>query len=703
MKDSLQVIPAQQQGTVAGYESAIPVESTNVSSSGFPIKKLLLKLKKYWWIPVLSVLVCGGIGAGFVWTMPPTYISRAAMWETEKFHLPGGALFSEDGQNGMGTHVEMLKSGKMAEMAYARLKSTSTNGIPLDKAGKPPQLRINVNVVARSSVIVVDATSPDAQYSQNYLNALLDEFLSYRKNVRKSVSGETLSSISELVLKLERELKAAQDALTTFEQTNNLAVIQEESAAMGGYLTKLKLQISDLKLEAELLDATVSDQEAARKSNTVAFTSTDFSSSVPQLTALKDLQILKMERDRLGKKLKPKHPKLIKLDNDIDRAQRLIDVYRAQNLEQLGSSRQALEKKIASVKASIAEWETKVGQATERVAQADHLKLSVSRAQSIYDRYVSMLQNVDISRNLDQETLAILENASPASRVYQQEKATATKSIFGGLALGFGIIGLLAWRDDKITSSAEIFQKLNTPIVGQVPEVTKGKHEPTLALIAPNDQRHIYAEAYRNLRSALLFQALEGDRPKIILITSSVPGEGKSTVAANLATTMALGGSRVLLIDADLRRGRLHKILQAQSDPGLAEVLSKKAVADHVIQSTNLPNLSFIGRGSEGTNPSDLFLSEATPQLLDYLRTKFDHIIIDTCPVFAADDATTLAPLVDGALFVVRGKQTQAGMAREALDLLHQRQTKILGVVFNGVDSTARTHYYYRYPQYYSK
>ena len=700
MNDNLQVIPPQQPGPISGYDTAIPVESYNVPPSGFRLDKFLTALRRLWWVPLLTIILAAGTGVGIILIIPPTYVSRAALWETEKFHLPGGALFSDDGQNGLGTHIEMLKSSKMAELAYARLKTQGTNAIPLDKDGKPLKLKIDVASSPKSSVIVLDVTSPNAQYSQSYLDALIEEFLDYRKNVRKSVAGETLSSISDQVLRLERDLKADQDALTAFERTNNLTVLQEESTAMGSYLTKLKLQISDLKLEAELLEASVMDQETARKSNTVALASLESGNS-SALTAMKDLQLLKMERDRLAKKLRPKHPKLIKLDNDIDRSQKMIDVFRAQSLEQLTNSRQSLQKKIASVEASIKEWEPKVGEATSRIAEADHLKLGISRAQSLYDRFVGLLQNVDISRNIDQETLSILENASPAARTYKKEQMAGAISMIGGLGLGMGIVLLVGFRDDKLTSSTDIFQQLNTPIVGQLPELLKAKDEKTLALIAPNDQRHIYAESYRNLRSALLFQFSEGERPKIILITSSVPSEGKSTVAANLATTMALGGSRVLLIDADLRKGKLHTLLQAQADPGLAELLSKKAVADRVIQSTNLPNLSFMGRGAQGLNPSDLFLSDAMPELLKHLRSKFDHIIIDTCPIFAADDATTLAPLVDGTLFVVRGKNTQAGMAREALELLHQRQTRILGIVFNGVDATSRSNYYYRYPQYY--
>jgi len=687
-----------------GYDPAIPVESLNTPTPSFRVSKFLSTLQKYWWIPVITLILCIGAGIGVFFMIPPTYVSKAALWETEKFRLPEGTGFTEDVQTALGTHVQLIKSSRMSQLAFARLKSQGTNSIPHDKEGRPLQVKVTADVVEKASVIVVGVESSDPDYSRNYLNALVEEFLTYRKNVRKSVSGETLSSISDLVTKLERDLRVNQEAFNDFQKTNNLAVLQEESSTMGSYLTKLKLQISDLKLESDLIDASIADLEAAKRSNSITTVSASSGNEVSsgQLTAIRDIQVLKLEQDRLKKKLRPQHPKMIKLANDIERAQKTIDVLRNQNLDQLTIAKQSLQKKISSVQTAIKEWDVKVTEATARVAEAERLKTGVSQAQTLYNRFAGLLQNVDASRNIDQETLSVLENASSSERIFKKEKNLAIGTLLLGLALGGGIILLITLRDDKISTSTEVLQQLNTAIVGQLPEISKSKEEKTLALIAPNDQRHVYAESYRNLRSALLFQVMDGKRPQVILITSSIPNEGKSTVAANLATTMALGGSKVLLIDADLRKGKLHTLLQTQAEPGFAELLSKKVVVDHVIQATNLPNLSFIGRGLQGVNPSDLFLSDATPELMDLLRKKFDHIIIDTCPVFAADDATTLAPLADGTLFVVRGKQTQAGMAREALDLLQQRQVKILGVVFNGADASSRNTHYYQYPQYYN-
>lgn len=706
MKDSLQIITPEETGSLAAYDNPIPIESSSAPASGFKMDKLWTAFRRFWWILLLTLLLGGGAAFALVRYHEPTFTSRATLWETEKFRLPEGAVFTEDVQTALTTHIELLKSSTIAELAFARLKNSGSNTIPLNKEGKPLKLKVNVTVAPKSSVIEVEVESPNPAYSKNYLTVLLDEFLAYRRNVRKSVSGETLTSISEQVTSLERDLKASQDALTSFEKTNNLAVLQEESATMGSYLTRLKLQISDLKLEAQNLENAATSQQGTKDTNGLDLpaysTSANSSMNANQLAAIRDIQVLKMERDRLAAKLRPKHPKLAKINNDIERTQKTIDVFQAQNSDQLATARQSVQNKIANVQASINEWEAKVAVATARVAEADQLKLGITRAQSIYDRFVGLYQNANISRNISQETLSVLEAPSAAARVWRKEKSLAAGSVLGGFAFGAGIILLIAVRDDRLSSWSDASQNLNAAIVGQLPEMPKAKNEKDLAVIVPDDQRHMYAESLRNLRSALLYQMMDGKGTQIILVTSAVPGEGKSTVSANLATTMALGGANVILIDADLRKGKLHGLLGMEKTPGLSEILSGKSPVNAAIQKAGTPGLSFLAHGGQNGNPSDLFLTKTMSAMLEDFRKQYDHIIIDTCPVFAADAPTTLAPLVDGTLFVVRGDHTQAGMAREALDLLQQRHARILGVVFNGVKATAHAHYHYNYPEYYN-
>jgi capsular exopolysaccharide synthesis family protein len=339
--------------------------------------------------------------------------------------------------------------------------------------------------------------------------------------------------------------------------------------------------------------------------------------------------------------------------------------------------------------------------ANSRVADAERLKQNVARSQALYERLASLLRNVDISRSIDQETLSVLEYASPALRSYAEELRAAGLGVGAGLALGIGCIFLLALRDDRFTSLAEVVEKLPDEIVGQVPEVRQLKEKGTLLLEGGEDQ-HMFLESYRNLRSALLFLAVDGARPKVLLITSALPNEGKSTIAANLARTLAQGGAKVLLVDADLRRGALNDLLGLQRCPGLVEVLKAPASLDCIIQSNCQPNLSFIASGARTQNPGDLFLGTSLDQLLARWREQYDYVIIDSTPVFAADDAATLSAKVDGTLFVVRSRYSGARQVQEALALLYKRQARVLGLVFNRANAGASSYYYYKYPKYYA-
>lgn len=679
----------------------------------FQWSKFLVTLRRFWWLPVLTLLLGLAGAIAYFFLTPPVFYSVARMWETEKLRLPGGAAFTEDTQNNGGTQSELLRSERMRQLALQRLQSAGTNNVPKDKDGEPLEVKIRVVQAPKSSVFTVEASSPHPAFTPAYLNALMHEYMEYKRNVRKVVSGGTLASISEQVLRLERDLKADQEALTEFQRTNNLGILEQEGNIAGGYLARLKTQLSDFQLETRLLDATALESDAAASGSTNASVTSSLLTSLrpsgagggamnrdDQATS-REIELLKSQREKLSEFLRPKHPKIVKLDADIRRGEQLIEIYRRQNLEQVATSRQALKIRINSVESSIKEWEGKVAAANLRIAAAERLKQNVSRNQSLYDRLVSLLQSVDISRNIDQETLDVLDPASPGKRSYQAAKTAVGMALFGGLAVGFGIIFLIAMRDDRFNSLEEVNDQMGGGVVGQVPEMPLLKNGAPLPLLEDQDDRHIYVESYRSLRSALLFLAVDGARPQVLLITSAVPNEGKSTITTNLARALALGGSRVLLIDGDMRKGHLHELLGLKSQPGLAELLRHAGDPGEFIQTNSLANFSFLPRGSILTNPGDLFLNPAFETLLTRLRQEFDYILIDSSPVFAADDATTLAPKVDGTLFIVRSRFSRARAVREALSLLQQRQARVLGLVLNRADATAKSYHYYNYADYY--
>jgi capsular exopolysaccharide synthesis family protein len=191
-------------------------------------------------------------------------------------------------------------------------------------------------------------------------------------------------------------------------------------------------------------------------------------------------------------------------------------------------------------------------------------------------------------------------------------------------------------------------------------------------------------------------------RPKTLLLTSSVPNDGKSVTASNLAITVASSGSRVLLVDADLRKGVLHHRFDLPSGSGLCEVLSQKQNWKDAVIETRYPNLWLMRRGAVSHQSSEFFLSPTMDKFIEEISAAYDFVIFDTAPVMAADDVTSLAPQVGGVVFVVRADHTSARVAQAALQLLYQRQVRVLGMVFNAVrPRSGDYYYYYKYKDYY--
>jgi capsular exopolysaccharide synthesis family protein len=269
---------------------------------------------------------------------------------------------------------------------------------------------------------------------------------------------------------------------------------------------------------------------------------------------------------------------------------------------------------------------------------------------------------------------------------------------FLALVLGGGLLWLLGKFDDRFASSSELAADLPERVLGDVLDVHLTRPERPIGPEALSGQRFEFLESFRSIRSALWFMGENGSRPKTILVSSSLPEEGKSTVAVYLAATMAKAGSRVLLVDGDMRRAKLHRHFNVGSSPGLAEILSRELSANQAIVVSSLPNLAFLPAGAPGIEPGELVLSSQLHDFLEQVSPRYDHIILDSPPVLAADDAAALAPNVDGVLFVVRGAYTSARMVREALAILRQRHARVLGLVFNrAFSSPFEYHPYQRY------
>lgn len=421
------------------------------------------------------------------------------------------------------------------------------------------------------------------------------------------------------------------------------------------------------------------------------------------LKAKQMILLMKAQRDDLAKFLRPKHPKIIALNEDIDRMEKLLDIFRGQTKDQLQDREHTLEVQIKNLESDIKVWEVKTVQVSKKMADYQAIRDKIIRLQNISDSLFATESTVDLTTQASPESVSILEPATPA--VLTNKGAVQKAAIAGllGLAAAAALLMMIDRLDDRPHSFSEMQELFDETILGQIPRVKVKDRKEGAPVIKEEDDRHAFVEAYRNLRSSIIFFGSPEDHPKIILVTSAIPGDGKSLTTANLAITIARSGSRVLLVDADLRRGLLHKHFGIEAAPGLSEVLNEKCAWPQAVAQNSVPNLFILPRGAVPQHPGELFLKAIRDRFLKEAEEQYDYVLIDSAPVMAADDVSNLAPHVDGVLMVVRANHTSGRVARAALDLLNLRKANVLGIVFNGVKPTGGDYYYYRYKDYYSK
>ena len=657
-----------------------------------------------WWIPVLTTCLGLFVEAFLVYQMPPSYLSASKMMLAGKLNIAQGAVYSEDSVNFYGTQIQLMQSAEVKHSAESLVRSAhpELQSVPVE---------ITVLQKPRTSIFDLAAVGSAPEYTQAYLNAVMQKYLDFKRGMREDRGHEITTGITEQLIQVEKDLRNGEDEMLEFQKQNNIGFIQEQGNSAAQYLVKLNQQYAQLKTEYDLLNLLDLDQNLDRAQNKTEAASGQgsdnqgmpFSDVGPEgdyLKAKQQIQLLKAERETLAKDLRPNHPKILKLNDEITKQDKLIQLFRADTLEKLKTRRESIGKQMENLQANIKEWEAKALDLSQRLAQFNRIKGKVDRLKTLYDRLTNNLKEIDVSQVVGgEDQVSIMEMATPPVSV----RPGLIKSLLIGFGMGalagLAILILLDRIDDRMASFSEFQHHFSENILGQIPkEKTKDKVD----LLQPEDARHVFAESYRNVRSSIFFMPYDGPRPKSFLVTSAVPSEGKSTVSANLAITMALSGARTLLIDCDLRRGALREAFGISSKIGFSEVLKQEVNWREVVVPTAYETLFVLPRGKTLSQPSEQLLRDSTEALLKEIYQHYDYVIIDSSPVLAADDTTSIAPKIDATIFVVRLSYTSARLTKKALELLYGRQVNIPGVILNFVDTSLPDYYYYQYSEYYS-
>ncbi|MDQ6809282.1 MAG: hypothetical protein M3Z64_07640, partial [Verrucomicrobiota bacterium] len=435
------------QAAPATERPSSPPWSTALITRLYRYKALLLRR---WWIPVLTICLGLFVQAWLIYQTPPSFLSSSKMMLAGKVNIAQSAVYSEDTVNFYGTQIQLMQSDEVKRSAEALVRSTHPEM-------QPVKVEVLVTQRPRTSIFDLQAIGTTPEYTQAYLNALMQKYLDFKKGMREDQGHNVTTAITEQLIQVEKELRNGEDEMLEFQKQNDIGVIQEGGNSAAAYLVKLNQDYARLKTEYQLLEQLDLDQNLDRSQkgkpdgapvpvpagspgaapvDNNGVEGMPFSDVGPEgeyLKAKQQVQLLKSERDMLSKDLRPRHPKIIKLNDEITKQESLIKLFRADAVEKLETRRKSIGKQMENLQTNIKEWETKALDLSGRLAQFNRLKGKVDRQKLLYDRLTNNLKDVNVSQSVESgDQVAIMEMAGPPVSV----RPGLIKSLLIGLGCG---------------------------------------------------------------------------------------------------------------------------------------------------------------------------------------------------------------------------------------------------------------------------
>jgi len=546
---------------------------------------------------------------------------------------------------------------------------------------------------AKTRLVEVIYESSDPQFAALAANTVAEEYAAQNLELRLGTYQKNLRWLNEEVAKQEKKVTDSESALTQYREAKNALSLGDRQNITVARLNALNETVTRQRTERLQKEATYKQLKNIDPASDAADGFPVVAASPGVVEAKNRLTDLLAERARLSARYLPSHPEMQKLDLQIKNARDTLIAQRARVIE---SVKNDYETAVAQERSFAASLDQQKNEAMDLERKSGGYLVLQRQADSDRQLWQSLLQQqkeLQVVSNSRSNNVQVMDRAEvPGGPFAPNTRREWFTAMMAGMLVAFGLAFGIEYLDDTVKTPEDVSKRLGLPLLGLVPSI-RGSRVPLLSETVPHD----FGEAFRSLRTSLVFTAGAG-QARIIAVTSSQPLEGKTTTACNLATALALGGSRVLLTDADMRRPGLHQIMGVENTNGLSQLLVGQSRVREAVQRTTEPNLFVITAGRTPPNPSELLASDRMKSFLENLaHGPFDWILLDTPPVLAVTDAVVLASNVSAVVFVVGSEMTRRVHAERALGTLRAGKPRSIGVVLNRVDFDRNKYYYARY------
>src|SRR5882672_7682376 len=699
----------------------------------------LLILRKHQWFILSFLLAVVTIVAIATFRMQPVYVAttRIQLDRENANILPFQGTDSYDVLMDLDNYIETQSRILTSEtLALQTIRNNGLSSRPefsspsgpseaiasgsLANQKRPPELAeflgsLSVKRVPNSRLMDVSFESTDPQLAARIVNAHIVSYI--EQNFRSKYESTTQAStwLADQLGELKIRVQKAEDARIAYERQNQIWTLDDKQNITSQRLSDINKQLTDAQ------------SERMKKESLYEFAKSGNLDAVPQVqsnAALADL--MKKRSDASSQYTEslsqygPNFPKVQRLQAQLKEFDQSIEKEKKNILDVLESDYKEARQRESLLTQALDQQKAETNQMAGKLVEYNILKREAEANKTLYEGLMTKLKETAISQGLRSSNIRVVDPAMiPSTPARPAKSRNLALAFLVGLVGGIGLALMREYLDNTVKSPDDVETLSRLPSLAVVPEFAgsngSGKrhgilqgfssngHDKRIELVAQHLPKSQMSEAFRALRTSILLSQADHP-PQVILVTSALPREGKTTAAANLAVTLAQLGDRTVLVDADLRKPGVGRLLNLGSGKyaGLSSYLAGVSSLDLVtVPHPAIPNLAAIPTGPLPPNPADLLSSHKFADAITELRTKYKFIVIDSPPVMAATDAVIVSVQTDGVLLVVRSGETPKEAFTRTRDLLNSVKCRILGVVLNAVDSNAPDYYYsYRYYPY---
>jgi capsular exopolysaccharide synthesis family protein len=585
----------------------------------------------------------------------------------------------------------VIKKEKLTEDSRYNKKLDVAQAVADDITVSPIRLSRLVDVK-------VEHTSPGKAAA--IANRLASEFIDNNQLLRQKRTLDMLFFLRSQASGLERDVQKAEEDIQNYRTQTKFVSFDERMNIIAEALSQSQARYAEAKSRAQSAAAIAAEIEKHVASGKTLDTFPSIAVD-PQIKQLQT-QVASLENELAGllQRYKDKHPNVIQVRSRIAEARGAIDRAALQIAVTVRSEAMVAKSQEESLAKLVAEWEDRQTEWSRAKMQYDVLSRKAETSKALFNLVLGKMKEIEMVQKDKANNIRIVDEASTPVR---PAKPNVVLTILLGMVLAvvasIGLALFVNYLDDSIKSQDDVETYLRLPFLGYVPNIKSN------SIVERYLNSHLHpqsnaAESFRTVRAAISLGS-RGNKLKLITVTSTIPSEGKSLVASNLAVVIAQTGMRTLLIDADLRRPSVQKAYQLHSPAGLSAYLTEKVNnIDELIHTSEVPNLDVICVGSTPSQPSELIGSRRMIQLLQELGRRYDRIVMDCPPVSAVSDPLVLSALADGVVFVSKFNKVRRDHARKSVQRMQEAGIHICGVLLNDIDFEGRDSYYYSYYYY---